>query len=303
MDLNKYVLKNKFSRKYLLSLKDISEEEIVELLCLAREFKYKRIVHEASPALKDKYVLLITKPSFPQIGITFQIAVKELGGSPVVSAMSGEDLEVRLADEYYVKVLSAVGLSAIMICTSKVTDTEIFEKTVNLPVINANNEYSPCQALSALLTMYEINHSFNGLKVTIVGNFKVDDNSILYGLIKLGADVTLLPTENGEPDEEVISYCSQFTDLKISTDKNVALKNADIVYIASADNDTPIYLSSDDLLVASPYVKILTSVPVDYSLAEKDLFIKDETPVLKQAENLIHVYKAVLTALAGKKHN
>lgn len=303
MDLNKYVLKNKFSRKYLLSLKDISEEEIIELLCLAREFKYKRIVHEASPALKDKYVLLITKPSFPQIGITFQIAVKELGGSPVVSAMSGEDLEVRLADEYYVKVLSAVGLSAIMICTSKVTDTEIFEKTVNLPVINANNEYSPCQALSALLTMYEINHSFNGLKVTIVGNFKVDDNSILYGLIKLGADVTLLPTENGEPDEEVISYCSQFTDLKISTDKNVALKNADVVYIASADNDTPIYLSSDDLLVASPYVKILTSVPVDYSLAEKDLFIKDETPVLKQAENLIHVYKAVLTALAGKKHN
>ena len=303
MDLNKYVLKNKFSRKYLLSLKDISEEEIIELLCLAREFKYKRIVHEASPALKDKYVLLITKPSFPQIGITFQIAVKELGGSPVVSAMSGEDLEVRLADEYYVKVLSAVGLSAIMICTSKVTDTEIFEKTVNLPVINANNEYSPCQALSALLTMYEINHSFNGLKVTIVGNFKVDDNSILYGLIKLGADVTLLPTENGEPDEEVISYCSQFTDLKITTDKNVALKNADIVYIASADNDTPIYLSSDDLLVASPYVKILTSVPVDYSLAEKDLFIKDETPVLKQAENLIHVYKAVLTALAGKKHN
>lgn len=303
MDLNKYVLKNKFSRKYLLSLKDISEEEIIELLCLAREFKYKRIVHEASPALKDKYVLLITKPSFPQIGITFQIAVKELGGSPVVSAMSGEDLEVRLADEYYVKVLSAVGLSAIMICTSKVTDTEIFEKTVNLPVINANNEYSPCQALSALLTMYEINHSFNGLKVTIVGNFKVDDNSILYGLIKLGADVTLLPTENGEPDEEVVSYCSQFTDLKISTDKNVALKNADIVYIASADNDTPIYLSSDDLLVASPYVKILTSVPVDYSLAEKDLFIKDETPVLKQAENLIHVYKAVLTALAGKKHN
>ena len=303
MDLNKYVLKNKFSRKYLLSLKDICEDEIIELLCLAREFKYKRIVHEASPALKDKYVLLITKPSFPQIGITFQIAVKELGGSPVVSAMSGEDLEVRLADEYYVKVLSAVGLSAIMICTSKVTDTEIFEKTVNLPVINANNEYSPCQALSALLTMYEINHSFNGLKVTIVGNFKVDDNSILYGLIKLGADVTLLPTENGEPDEEVISYCSQFTDLKISTDKNVALKNADVVYIASADNDTPIYLSSDDLLVASPYVKILTSVPVDYSLAEKDLFIKDETPVLKQAENLIHVYKAVLTALAGKKHN
>ncbi len=303
MDLNKYVLKNKFSRKYLLSLKDISEEEIVELLCLAREFKYKRIVHEASPALKDKYVLLITKPSFPQIGITFQIAVKELGGSPVVSAMSGEDLEVRLADEYYVKALSAVGLSAIMICTSKVTDTEIFEKTVNLPVINANNEYSPCQALSALLTMYEINHSFNGLKVTLVGNFKVDDNSILYGLIKLGADVTLLPTENGEPDEEVISYCSQFTDLKITTDKNVALKNADIVYIAFADNDTPLYLSSDDLLVASPLVKVLTSVPVDYSLADKDLFSKDETPVLKQAENLIHVYKAVLTALAGKKRN
>ena len=91
-----------------------------------------------------------------------------------------------------------------MISTSKVSDTEIFEKTVNLPVINANTDCSPCQALSALLTIFEICHSFTGLKVTLAGNFKVDDNSLLYGLIKLGADVTLLTTENGEPEEEII---------------------------------------------------------------------------------------------------
>lgn len=301
MDLNKYVLKHKFTKKYLLSLKDLSEEDIYELLALAREYKYKRVVHEHSPALKDKYVLLITKPRFPQTGITFQIAVKELGGNPVVSAMSGEDLEMRLSDEYYVKALSAVGLSAIVICTNKVSDTEIFEKAVNLPVINGNIEYSPCQALSAMLTMFELNHSFSGLKVTIVGNFKTDDNSLLYGLIKLGADVTLLTSENGAPDKEVIEYCSQFTDLKITTDKSVALKNAEIVYIATCEKDTPIYLSAEDLQVASSAVKVLTSVPVDYTVAEKEVFARDEAPVLKQAENLIHVYKAALTALAGKK--
>lgn len=301
MDLNKYILKYKFGKKYLLSLKDLNEEEICKLLALAREYKYKRVVHETSPALKDKYVLLITKPRFPQTGITFQIAVKELGGNPVVSALSGEDLETRLADEYYVKALSSVGLSAIVICTNKVSDTEIFEKSVSLPVINANIEYSPCQALSAMLTIFELNHSFSGLKVTIASNFKTEDNSLLYGLIKLGADVTLLTSENGAPNDDVVEYCSQFTDLKITTDKKAALKNAEIVYVATCEKDTPILIDKDDLLVASPSVKVLTSVPVDYSVAKKSAFGVDDVPVLKQAENLIHVYKAVLTALAGKK--
>ena len=301
MDLNKYQLKYKFGRKYLLSLKELNEEEIAELICLAREYKYKRVVHEQSNVLKNKYALLITKPRYPQTGITFEIAVKELGGNPVVSAMNGEDIENRLADEYYVKALQAVGLSAVLVSTSKVSDTEIFEKTVNLPVINANTEYSPCQALSALLTMFEINHSFTGLKVTIAGNFKVEDNSLLYGLIKLGANVTLLTTPNGEPDDDVVSYCSQFTDLKITTDKQTALKNADIVYIATGEKDNPMQIRAEDLSVASRMVKVLTAVPVDYSVANKDAFSLDESPVLKQAENLIHVYKAVLTALAGQK--
>ena len=301
MDLSKYQLKHKFNRKYLLSLKDVSEEEIAELICLAREYKYKRLVQEQSPVLKNKYALLITKPSYPQTGITFQIAVRELGGNPVVSALTGEDLETRLADEYYVKVLSAVGLSAIMISTSKISDTEIFEKTVNLPVINANTEYSPCQALSALLTIFEICHNFNGLKVTIAGNFKVDDNSLLYGLIKLGADVTLLPTLNGEPDEETVAYCSQFTDLKIIKDKTSALKNAEIVYVGVSEKDDALTLTANDLALCNSSVKVLTAVPVDYLVAEKTVFEKDDAPILKQAENLIHVYKAILTARAGKK--
>ncbi|MBO5713098.1 MAG: hypothetical protein J6R88_02695 [Clostridia bacterium] len=301
MDLNKYQLKYKFHRRYLLSLKDLNDEEIAELICLAREYKYKRVVQEQSSVLKNKYVLLITKPRFPQTGITFEIAVKELGGIPVVSAMNGEDIENRLADEYYVKALSTVGLSAIMVSTSKVSDTEMFEKTVNLPVINATNDCSPCQALSALLTIFEICQSFSGLKVTLVGNFKTEDNSLLYGLIKLGADVTLFPTKNGDPTKETIEYCSQYTDLKIVKDKAVALKGAEIVCIGSSENDESLNLNSDDLLVASPVVKVLTPVPVDYKIADKSVFKKDETPILKQAENLIHVYKSVLTSLAGKK--
>ena len=279
----------------------LTEEEIAELICLAREYKYKRVVHESSSVLKNKYVLLITKPSLPQTGITFEIAVKELGGIPVVSAMKGEDIEARLADEYYVKALSTVCLSAIMVSTSKVSDTEIFEKTVNLPVVNATNDSSPCQALAALLTIFEICHNFNGLKVTLVGNFNVEDNSLLYGLIKLGADVTLLPTKNGEPTNEVKEYCSQFTDLKIVNDKAIALKGADIVCIGSSEGDEFEVLTEDDLKVASPVVKVLTPVPVDYAIADKNVFKKDETPILKQTENLIHVYKSILTALAGKK--
>ena len=80
------------------------------------------------------------------------------------------------------------------------------------------------------------------------------------------------------------------------------MKNAEIVYVGVSEKDDACPLTKDDLAVCSPMVKVLTAVPVDYQVAEKSAFTKDDTPILKQAENLIHVYKAVLTALAGKKN-
>ena len=77
----------------LTTLQGVSTEDIVEVINTATALKEKRLVQENSILLKDKYVLLVTKPNLPRSSITFQLAIKELSGSPVVTSMHGEELE------------------------------------------------------------------------------------------------------------------------------------------------------------------------------------------------------------------
>ena len=287
---------NKINFKQFLNLEDISSEEILEVISTASELKSMRAVHENCTALKNKYILLVTKPNLPRSSITFQIAVKELGGEPVLISLTGENLESLLSDEHYIKALSSCGVSAVLVCTSKREDSNIFKNYVSVPVINATAINSPSEALSTFMTIYEVTHTFKNLKITLVGNFNKEDNSLITGLVKLGADVTILPCENGEPSNSYIGYLSQYSDIKIIKDKKTALKNAEFVYFASGDNS--LYIEKDDFSDNETY-KVLSSVPSDKKLFNLNV-INGNSLIDKQTENLLHIGKALLVLLVNK---
>ena len=253
-----------------------------------------RAVHESFTILKNKYILLVTKPNLPRSSITFQIAIKELGGEPVMTSLSGEQLESLLGDEHYVKALSSCGVSAVLVCTSKREDSHTFKQATSVPVINATAITSPSEALATFMTINECNPNFKNLKVTLVGNFNNDDNSLITGLVKLGAEVTLLPCENGEPTEEVIKYLSQYSDVKIINDKKLALQNADFVYFS--DGDGKLKVTKEDFADNTKY-RVLSSVPTDTSLYSNDILNGKNSLIDRQSENLLHVGKALLFLL------
>lgn len=296
MNLSQYIKRGNLNIKSLISLKDIGEEEIAEIISLSREFKNMRLVHEVNPALKDKYVLLLTKNNYPRSEITFQIAVKELLGEPVTTTMSGELLESRLSDIKYIQALSACGLSAVIVCTSKEQDALLLDKTVSVPVINATALYGPCETLASLLTIAELTPNLNNVKATVVGNFDESATQLIIGLVKIGVDVTLLPSENGDCEQETLRYLSQFSEIVVERDKKQALKQADYVFFTQGDGKLSV-TNEDFALNNKPY-KVLSSVPVDKSLACEDLLSGENCLIVKQAENLLHVTKALLSVIA-----
>lgn len=286
--------KQKIEFKQVLSLENISAEEIIDIITTACDLKSMRLVHENLSTLKDKYILLVTKPSLPRSSITFQIAVKELAGEPVMSSLSGEMLETLLTDKHYVKALSSCGVSAVLVCTSKGEDSTAIKNCTSVPVINATAVNSPSEALATFMTVYEQNHNFKNLKFTLVGNYNGKDNSLLTGLVKLGAEVTVLPCENGEPTVETMQYLSQYSDVKIVKDKAQALLNADYVYFGEGDGKLTI--SKDDFGDNKKY-RVLSSVPVDKTLFCEDVLNEKTSLIDKQTENLLHVGKALLFLL------
>ncbi len=299
MNINQHIKKGNINFKHLLSLDGITEEDIAEVILTAREYKSMRAVHEISKIYKDKYVLLVTKPSLPRARITLQIAIKELSGEPIITSLSGEQLESLLDDEHYVKALSACGLSAILMCTSKSSDSNVFINSSSVPVINATAVRSPLEALSALMTVAEYSPNFKGLKVTIVGDISTGDYSFVTGLLKFGADVTLLCKEHEKPCDSALEYLSQFADVNITDDKSLALKDADYLYFAESENG--VYITESDITGREKAIRIMSSVPVCKNLAEESVFNNENSLIAKQTENLLHVGKAVLTLLSNKK--
>lgn len=298
MNINQYIKKGNVSFKHLISLDGISENDIAEVILSAREFKSKRAVHEISTAYKGHYVLLVTKPNLPRAGITFQVAIKELSGEPIITSLSGEQLENLLEDTHYVKALSGSGLSAIMVCTSKSADSNVFYNSSSVPVINATAIKSPLEALATLMTIADYTPNFKGLKVTVVGDLSSGDYSLLTGLLKFGADITLLCTEEEKPIQSTLDYLSQFADVKITSNKSVALKDADYVYFTNSDKG--IFVSEEDLQV-SANAKIMSSVPVCKNLSNIEVFDGENSLITKQTENLLHIGKAVLSLLQNKR--
>ncbi len=299
MNINQYVKKGQVSFKHLLSLDGICEEDIIEIILTARELKNMRLVQEKSQALKGQYTLLITKPDFQREAITYQMAIKELSGEPIITSLSGEKLENLIGDLSYIKSLSACGLSSIVVCTSKYTDSDAFISSSQVPVISSTAVRSPVEALAAIMTLLEYFPSFSGVKMTIVGDLSSGDYSFITGAIKLGADITLLSTKDGVLPANVITYLSQFGEIKLTSDKTTALKDADFVYFTQSDGD--LYVSKNDLAINEKDAKILSTLPLSDKLADTEIFESENSLINKQTENLLHVSKAVLSLVTAKK--
>lgn len=301
MDINKFSPTGVIGKKHLISLINYSEEEIYEILVKAKEIFTRLSAGEKLTNLKNKYVTLLTKRSFARSRIAFETAVTKLSGTPMVSTMHGSELETVINDKLTMEAIAGYGVNAIVVQTAELTDAENIEKFVNIPIINANSKSGPCEALSALLTVWHRKGRLYGLKVTMVGDPNCFADSFIYAFANCGFDITLVCPDNKNPTEEVINHCNQYGDLIITDDLEEGLKGADVIFVSDDGLGLEYQIDQTNLGFAKPDAIVLHALPVTVNGAIAEEVISSPSFVgLEEALHLPNIEMAVLSLLVGK---
>ena len=301
MNINGYTPQKNIRTKRLLSLKHTSAADIMEMLHLAKQFKRKKEVGEKSNTLSGKYVALMTKPSFFRTRIAFQIAVEGLCGNPITIPMGGSDIEEALKNREIVTAIKNYGIEAFVVDTAFFHDAELLESYIDTPVINANGNASPCQALAALLAIWERKGTLSGLKLAVIGDLNVSDRSIVAGAAKCGFDISVICPEECEPDADIINYCRQFCDIEVYNNIEDGVRQADVVYVMTHDFSKEFLLTDYYFKFMHKDALVLSPLPVKHDTEISDEIISSShSLIVEQAENLLPVLQSVLTLITNK---
>lgn len=299
MNINSYKSTGTLNKKHLVSLQNYTEENIYEILFAAKEITARLAAGEKLTALKNKYIYLITKRGFSRSRIAFETAVSKLSGTSTVSTMHGSDIDSVLKDGLSLAAIAEYGVNAIMVSTEMSTDAETLEKNVSLPVINANSKSGPCEALAALLTVWEKKGRLSGLKVAVIGDAEEASDGFIYAFIKCGADVTAICPEGNRPQEKTLGYCAQYGDVIVTDDIKSGVADADVIYVSGKNSGEKFVLTEELLQTAKPDAIVLHVLPVPCENANltEDVIKSHNFAALEQAVNLQRILTAALYLL------
>ncbi|MBQ4347424.1 MAG: aspartate carbamoyltransferase catalytic subunit [Firmicutes bacterium] len=297
--------------KDLLGLRELSAEEITSILDRALELRPR--IDDArlrSDELSRRAMAELFYENSTRTKTSFGLAGKYLGmyvtdlGVDTSSVQKGESLvDTGLT-------LDEMGIDFMVIRHSMTGSAALLAKTVNAHVINAGdgaNEH-PTQALLDMLTIRDAYGSFEGLKVTIIGDISHSRvaRSNVFGLTKLGAKVTLAGPSTLLGGMSVLGAASTY-------DIKSALRDADVVMglriqferqktvtFPSIGEYREFFRVDDELMkLASPNALILHPGPVNRGNELTGEIIDSERSLInRQVKNGLAVRMAILTLLA-----
>ena len=295
--------------RHLLSITDLSREEIEEILGKTGALKEARRKGSEPLPLKGKALaLLFEKPSL-RTRVSFEVGMQQLGGRTLYLSPDEVQLGKREAVKDVAKVLSRYVEVIVARVFAHETIMEL-AKYSDVPVINGlSDKLHPCQVLSDIYTILERRGSLKDLKVAFVGDGNNVANSWVYAASKLGINLIVATPEGCEPDKEVLAEAGD--NVKSIHDPEEAVKRADVVYADTwismgQEMETeerekifpPYQINANLLEKAKPDCLVMHCLP-----AHRGKEITDEVMdgprslVFDQAENRIHMQKAILALL------
>ena len=298
----------------LLSLADLSSEELQELLELATQLKSEKLKLHCNKVLG----LLFSKAS-TRTRVSFTVAMYQMGGQvidlhPNVTQVSrGEPIQdtARVLDRY---------LDVLAIRTFAQQELETFAKYAKIPVINALTDLEhPCQILADLLTIQEKFGSLAGLTLTYVGDGNNVANSLMLGCALVGMNIRIAFPSGYAPDAEIVEKTREIankkTEVILTHDPEAAAKGASVLYTdvwasmgqeTQANNRFPVFqpyqISQQLLSLADPEAIVLHCLPAHRGEEITEEVIEgSQSRVWDQAENRLHAQKALLASILGAK--
>ena len=308
----------------LLSLADLSTDEVQELLQLATQLKAGQLNLRCNKTLG----LLFYKAS-TRTRVSFSVAMYQLGGqvvdlNPDVTQVSrGEPVQdtARVLDRY---------LDILAIRTFEQQQLETFAHYAKNPVINALSDLEhPCQILADLLTIQECFGELAGLTLTYFGDGNNVAHSLLLGCALVGMNVRIATPPDFEPNAAIVEQARAIvatqtatgisvnnTEVTVTHDPEAASKGASILYTdvwASMGQETqassripvfqPYQINEQLLSIAEPKAIVLHCLPAHRGEEITEAVIEGaQSKVWDQAENRLHAQKALLVSLLGSEN-
>ena len=297
--------------RHLLKLEDLTREDILSILNLADQLKFERINGVQKDYLKGKKIGLIFQKASTRTRVSFEAGIYELGGYGLF--LSSNDLQIGRGEPVQdtARVLSRY-LDGIMIRTFAQQEVEDLAKYGSIPVINGLTDYAhPCQVLADLMTIREYKGSFKGLKLAFVGDGNNMANSLIVGAIKTGMSFAIACPKGYEPDKHLIEWAKENGNITITQDVKEVVKDADVVYTdvwASMGQEEErakrikafagYQVNKENLSVAKNDVIVLHCLPAHREEEiTAEVFEAHADEIFNQAENRLHVQKAVMVKL------
>lgn len=297
--------------KHLLTMMDLSTEDIIRILDLADQLKYERKHGIAHPHLAGKSIGLIFQKSSTRTRVSFETGIYQLGGQPLF--LSSRDLQIGRGEPVQdtARVLSRY-LDGIMIRTFEQKEVEDLAKYGSIPVINGLTDYChPCQVLADLMTVREYFSVLDGLKMCYIGDGDNMANSLIVGGLKVGMKVAVATPEGYKPDPKVMEWAEKNPDFTWTTSPAEAIKDADVVFTDTwasmgMEDEKAIrekafqgYQVNTELMkLANPKAIVQHCLPAYRGQEITDeVFEAHADEIFEEAENRLHAQKAVMVEL------
>ncbi len=298
--------------KHFLTGAEISPSELAAILDRAQQFKDARATLAARRgALAAKTVALIFEHPSTRTRMSSEVAVYELGGHPMV--LSGESMQLSRGESIKdTALVTSRFVHAIGIRTGSHESVVDLAAHATVPIFNLlTADHHPMQGLADLLTIRQRFGTIEGRKLTYVG----DGNNVTASLMVLGAmaglNVAVATPQGFEPAPEAVALAESVATaggaIELTNDPAAAAAEADVVYtdvwvsMGDADSDakkqalSPFQLSSELMAHAKSEAIALHCLPahVGEEITE-DVLYGPQSAVFDQAENRLHVQKALL---------
>jgi ornithine carbamoyltransferase len=306
-------------QKHFISLKDWSREEIESLFELSTAIKANPRGY--AEALRGKSLGMIFQKASTRTRVSFEVGMFELGGQALF--LSANDIQLHrgetIADTAQVLSRMVHGIMARVFAHQDILD---LARHGTVPVINGLSDLlHPCQALADYFTLRERRGDLGGLKIAYVGDGNNVCHELMFGAVKLGMQMSVGCPKGYEPNPLVFKSAARDAQKlgspvpEVTDDPMEAVSDADVVYTdvwasMGQEAESEKRLKAFDGFQVTPrmmkaagreavFMHCLPAHRGEEVAAE--VIDGPRSVVFDEAENRLHVQKAILVTLMGER--
>ena len=296
----------------VLTLDELESKEINNIIDLAIDLKKELKKGKEKPLLQNKTLAMIFEKPSTRTRVSFETGMFQLGGHALT--LSPNDLQLSRGESIAdtARTLSRY-VNVVMARVYDHKSLETFARNSSIPVINGlSDSYHPCQILADLMTIKEHKKNLKKIKIAWIGDGNNVCNSLILGCAKLKIQLSVAIPDGYEPEFDVIKIGKDAEILEVSDNPETAVQDADVVM---TDTFVSIHNTNSDRVK-----KFLPKFQVNQALMNKakkdaifmhclpakrdqevtsDVIDGSQSVVWDEAENRLHVQKALLVHLLG----